>query len=315
MSWQPCCDVNVLKQRALLVSKIRAFFQKKQILEVETPLLSHSSNPDPHIESCQTQVGKKNFYLQTSPEFHMKRLLASGSGSIYQICKAFRNHEIGNQHNPEFTLLEWYHLDYDYFALMAEVDEFLQQVALAPKALKTSYQTLFEKYCKLNPHTASLASLKQSITQSAIKIDSPQLDRDDLLNLLMTHVIEPQLDDKIPIIIYDYPASQAALAKTKMTQGITVAKRFEVYYQGVELANGFEELTDATEQQQRFELQNQQRKAKNLATLPIDHYFLDALKAGLPDCSGVALGLDRLLMTVLDKPNLADILSFNYYNA
>lgn len=310
--WQPTTNLEALKLRAGLLQKIRAFFAERQVLEVETPLLSHGTITDPNILSFITSYGLNkpvNLYLQTSPEFAMKRLLSSGSGSIYQICKAFRHEDFGSQHNPEFTILEWYRLDFDHHALMQDMDEFLQYTANTKPAEKLSYQEAFKKYLNIDPLAASLTELISCARQNGLN-DIDDLDRDGWLNILMSTFIEPNLGLKNkPTIIYDYPSSQAALARIS-TSNPAVAERFEVYIDGIELANGFHELANAKEQRQRFVNDLFKRKQLNIPEVAIDENFLAALAHDFPDCAGVALGIDRLLMIIAKTKNIADVIAF-----
>lgn len=315
--WQPSADIGYLRFRATIIQKIRAFFAARKVLEVDTPLMCHTSVTDPFIQSipalfqAHPAAPEERYYLQTSPEYAMKRLLAAGSGAIYQITKAFRQGEVGRFHNPEFTMLEWYRLAFDHHDLMDEMDELLQQVLDIDAAERISYSDLFQAYLQLDVHTATLAELSDCATQQGISLASPITDRDTWLNLLMTHCIEPQLGNDRPCFIYNFPASQAALAR--MTgDNPPLAARFEVYYKGIELANGFHELQDANEQRARFEKNLVARQQMGLAELPIDELFISALAHGLPDCAGVALGIDRLVMLAMSCDHIAEVLSFAF---
>jgi lysyl-tRNA synthetase class 2 len=319
MAWQPTASITTLRERARILQTIRDFFAARQVLAVETPLLSHTSVTDPYIQSIATAVqnahgASTHYYLQTSPEYAMKRLLASGSGDIYQITKAFRQDEVGAHHNPEFTMLEWYRLGFDHYALMDEMDELLQLILKTPPAIRLSYADLFEKYCGINPHEASVAVLRERAHHVQINFDQDSDDRDLWLNLLMSHHIEPQLNQAAPTFVYDFPASQAALARIAPGSPPTAA-RFEVYFKGIELANGFHELQDPAQQRARFEANLATRTVQQLPLLPIDEYFLAALQAGLPDCAGVALGLDRVIMLALQQQRISHVLSFDWMNA
>ncbi|NRB37184.1 MAG: EF-P lysine aminoacylase GenX [Pseudomonadales bacterium] len=296
-----------LQHRAQLYQRIRDFFLQRDVLEVDTPLLGVATVTDAYIESLPAGEGK---WLQTSPEYFMKRLLASGSGDIYQICKAFRKEEIGSRHNEEFTLLEWYRLDFDLWDLMDEMADLIEYLLGVHHFEHKSYTAVFEECLGFNPFTITLSQLIFEAKEQ-IDIEMPDGSRDDWLNLLMSHVIEPQLGQDAPVFIYDYPPSQASLAKLGLDEsGLEVASRFELYYQGLELANGYHELTDVAQQKQRFHQDNLQRVKMGLAPMPIDYAFLQALEVGLPDCAGVALGLDRLLMLRLGKDNIEQVLSF-----
>lgn len=323
--WQPTASFTNLKLRAKIMTQLRAFFAARNILEVETPLLSHATVTDLHLQSFKTHYQQpgvtpdETLYLQTSPEFAMKRLLAAGSGPIYQICKAFRNNgELGRFHNPEFTMLEWYRPDFDHHDLMNEVDELLNTVLNSESAERASYGELFARYLNLNPHTATLEELKkctQEIIPENAGIQENCDDRNDYLHLLMSHIIEPRLgQNNKPTFVYDFPTTQAALAKIRPGNP-PVAERFEVYIQGVELANGFHELTNADEQRRRFINDLQQRQQLNYPAVPIDENLLAALQQGLPSCAGIAVGIDRLIMLAAQAECLADVISFSLERA
>jgi lysyl-tRNA synthetase class 2 len=307
--WRPTAEINTLKLRAQIFSAIRSFFAERNIVEVETPLMCRAPVTDPFLEALSLEYNNDTWYLQTSPEYAMKRLLCAGSGSIYQLCKAFRKDESGRLHNAEFTMLEWYHLDFNHHNLMNEMDDFLQAVIQTKPAKRFSYQNLFEIYLNINPHIILESELKRVVTEYCGEIKY-SLDKDDYLNLLMTHVIEPKLDKDYPIFIYDYPPSQAALSKIRQDK-FPVGERFEVYLNGVELANGYHELRNAKEQKIRFNQDLEKRKKLNLPMVPIDNYLLSALEQGLPNCAGVALGIDRLIMIALKKQTLSEVISFD----
>lgn len=317
MQWQPSAKLEILQQRSQLIQQIRQFFYDRGVLEVETPLMCHTSVTDPFIESipalfkAHPNSPHETYYLQTSPEYAMKRLLAAGSGPIYQISKAFRQEEVGRLHNPEFTMLEWYRPGFDHHQLMKEVDELLQLILQTPPSLKRTYAELFMQYLGINPHDVSITALIDCAKQHEIELGSDIADKDTWLNLLMTHCIEPQLGRDKPCFIYDFPASQASLSRIQATNP-PVASRFEVYYHGMELANGFHELLDANEQRLRFEKNVAERKGKGLTAMHIDEYLLHALQFGLPDCAGVALGIDRLIMLATNQPDIAKVLSFDF---
>jgi lysyl-tRNA synthetase class 2 len=319
-NWQPSAEINTLHARADILKNIRAFFAARHVLEVETPLMCHTSVTDPFIESIPAlyqaypHEAPKQFLLQTSPEYAMKRLLAAGSGCIYQLCKAFRQGEIGRHHNPEFTMLEWYRLNFDHLQLMQEVDELVQATLGTPPADKITYAQLFKDVLGINVHDDSIERLRQCALDNQINIHEDISNRDTWLTLLLTHCIEPQLGRQRPCIIYNFPASQAALARLNDDTPPSAA-RFEVYYQGIELANGFHELQNADEQRQRFMANNQKRLELQLAPVPIDELLLASLQSGLPDCAGVALGIDRLVMLALEKPTLQEVLSFDIARA
>ncbi len=319
--WRPSTSRRLLLQRAKLLAQLRQFFAARDVLEVETPLLASATVTDIHLASlsCRVEVpgGTRRLYLQTSPEFAMKRLLAAGSGPIYQVCKAFRDNEAGPAHNPEFTMLEWYRPGFDHHRLMDEMDELLAVVLEARSAERLTYQQVFERGLGLDPHHASVLELQSTALRAGIDLagQGPD-DRDGWLHLLMSHTLESDLGRGRPTFVYDYPASQAALARVRSDQdakegrGCAVAERFEVYVEGVELANGFHELADGAEQRRRFEADLEQRQASDLDAVPIDERLLAALDAGLPDCAGVALGVDRLLQLSAGVSDLRQVISF-----
>lgn len=316
-AWQPSASIETLRARAKILNLIRNFFSERDVLEVETPLIGHTSVTDPFIESipvfCKTAAlqAPTQYYLQTSPEYAMKRLLASGSGAIFQITKAFRQEELGRFHNPEFTMLEWYRPQFDHHALMDEVDELLQFILKTERASRYTYQQLFEKFFAINPHTATSNELMNCASEQKISVATQIHDRDTWLQLLMSHCIEPTLGETAPCFVFDFPATQAALARIKGTDP-AIASRFEVYFHGIELANGFHELQDVHEQRQRFLKNNDERQNLHLSTLPIDEFFLASLAYGLPDCAGVALGIDRLIMLATKSLTISEVISFDF---
>ncbi|PJD92643.1 MAG: elongation factor P lysine(34) lysyltransferase [Legionella sp.] len=312
--WRPSADLETLRQRALLIQKIRAFFIERAYLEVETPAMAHYGISDPYLTNIHASFRRQAYALQTSPEYHMKRLLAAGSGPIFQLARVFRDDELGRWHNPEFTLLEWYQLDVDHHELMIEIDLFLQQLLQTPPLFKMTYQNLFQEACGLDPFTGSLHQLRDAVARYdlAYVLDAEEQDPDQYLFLLMSHVAEPWLAQQDrPVAVYDFPPSQASLAQVH--EG--VAHRFEIYYRGIELANGFHELCDAHLQAQRFRQDNVLRQRLGLASVPPDPWLLDALAHGLPACSGVALGVDRLLMLALNKAAISEVLAFTVERA
>jgi len=316
--WQPSASLEQIRARADLLARIRAFFHRKAVMEVETPICSRYGNTDPSIESFTTHYtgpgapSGRPLYLHTSPEFPMKRLLAAGSGPIYQICKVFRNGEAGHLHNPEFTMLEWYRPGFDHHQLIEEVAELVNSLLPEPRTVQTmSYAALFEEWLEINPHDASIKELQSCAIkngiESARQLDMPN--RDSWLDLLLTHIIEPSLGRETLFFLYDYPASQASLAKIRGGSP-AVAERFELYIDGVELANGFHELTNAASQRERFEKDLDQRSREGLAKLPMDEALLNALTFGIPNCAGVALGIDRLLMIISSTKQIEETLCF-----
>ncbi len=321
MSWQPTASIALLKQRAEVISTIRGFFSARNVLEVDTPAMSHATVTDIHLHTFQTDfVGPgyaqgSKLFLMTSPEFHMKRLLAAGSGCIYQINKAFRNEENGRFHNPEFTMLEWYRVGFDHHKLMDEMDDLLQLVLKVGQAERMTYQQAFMRVLGVCPLEGSMQELKLTAAKLGLSdIAEPEQDRDTLLQLLFSVGVEAKIGQQVPAFVYDFPASQAALAKINPNDA-RVADRFEVYFKGIELANGFHELDNPAEQLSRFEQDNAKRTEMGLSPQPIDFHLIEALKSGLPECAGVALGVDRLIMLALDCEHIDQVTAFPFPNA
>lgn len=314
VTWRPSADLETLVQRAQIIAKIRSFFTDRHYLEVDTPAMAHYGVTDPYLSNIKAYFRNKPYCLQTSPEYHMKRLLAAGSGPIFQLAKVFRDDELGRWHNPEFTLLEWYQLGIDHHALMDEMDLFLKAITGSKPMLRKTYQEAFLEACDLDPLQASILELKETLAIHDLSNVLPQdeQDIDQYLFLLMSHVVEPFLAQyDAPVAVYHFPPSQAALAK--VNKGL--AERFEVYYKGVELANGFHELTDAAAQAQRFNQDRTQREILGFNTVDSDPWLIEALKQGLPACSGVALGIDRLLALVLEKQSISEVMAFDLARA
>ena len=312
--WCPSASIETLKQRARILSSIREFFNSRGYLEVETPIMARFGITDVYLSNIKAIFRDKPYWLQTSPEYHMKRLLAAGSGPIFQLARVFRDDELGRWHNPEFSLLEWYQLGIDHHGLMAEMDLLLQNVLGSKAMLKKTYAEVFIDICGINPLSASIDILRDCLARFDLLgvLDDGELDSDMYLFLLMSHVVEPALASfEAPVAVFDFPLSQASLAK--VNQG--VAERFEVYYKGVELANGFHELTDPALQLARFEKDNAMRVARGLPPAPMDDYLLQALQHGLPECSGVALGIDRLLAIALNESSIAKCIAFDFARA
>ena len=320
--WRPTASVDMLRLRARLYALIRAFFSERGVLEVETPVLSSAGNTDPNIESFHLEYGTargasgRTHYLRTSPEFALKRLLAADVGDCYELGRVFRNGEAGRRHNPEFTMLEWYRVGWDHHRLMDEVAilvrEALALVGRAVATRKLSYRELFLEHVDIDPHAASDASLAQALESHDVRADG--LDRDDWLNLILTHRIEPQLRDDVLLLVHDFPASQAALARIREGEP-PLAERFEALLGRSELANGYHELRDAKEQRERFASENRRRVARGQHPVPLDERLLQALHAGLPDCAGVAMGVDRLLMAMTGSEDLAGVIAFPFDRA
>ncbi|SIT00026.1 MAG: EF-P lysine aminoacylase GenX [Thalassolituus maritimus] len=305
--WQPSCDRAALAARSAFYRTIREFFYARDVLEVDTPLLGNAPVSDPNIEPMQTREGR---WLHTSPEYAMKRLLCAGSGDIWQLCKVFRAGEAGRRHNPEFSMLEWYRVSWSLDRLMDEVRDLVRALfqtrwAELPE-VRMSYASALKQFAGIDVHKASdddIAAVGISVAGQDL-----QLGRDGWLDIIMSHRVEPALSEETLVFIYDFPASQAALAKVSCdADGNPVAERFELFFNGTELANGYHELTDAEEQRRRFEKEADGR--------PLDEQLLSAIEQGLPECSGVAMGVDRLLMHLLQAEHISDVLSFDWPRA
>lgn len=320
--WRPSASLQLLRERAGLLGRIRDFFREAGVLEVETPVCSRFGSTDPALQSLLSLYtgpgapGGQRLYLQTSPEFPMKRLLAAGSGPIYQICKVFRDGELGRRHNPEFTLLEWYRPGYDHHRLMGEVAELVNRVGKRSLPVeKLSYREAFQRLLQLDPHTATLSELEAAaLAREVPGSETLRLDRDGWLDLLLTHRVEPDLGRHGMTFLYDYPASQAALARLSPGNP-PVAERFELYLGGIEIANGFHELGDVSEQKARFAADNRRRRELGLAIVAMDERLLESLDEGLPGCAGVALGIDRLLMYLQGCTEIRQVLAFDFSRA
>jgi len=315
--WRPTASIEVIRHRAAMLSRARAYFASERVLEVQTPLLSASAASDCQIESIAAQPSRgPPMYLQTSPEYPMKRLLAAGFGDCYQVCPVFRDGEAGRLHNPEFTMIEWYRVGFRAAELQRDVERLVRAAtgdlrALAP-ARQLSYREAIAEACGLDCTTASPGDIEAVLSSRGIApIAAAEQDRDSWLDLLMATVVGPGLGREAPVFVRDYPASQAALARLRDDgDGWPVAERFELYVDGIELANGFHELGDALEQRRRFEQDLQKRRQRGQRLTPLDRRLLEALKHGLPDCSGVALGFDRLVMVALGLPSIDAAMTF-----
>lgn len=315
-NWAPSASIPFLKKRAQILADVRAFLESRGMWEVETPILSWCTTTNPLLECIPVAIKhmhNRDCYLQTSPEFGMKRLLCAGSGSIFQITKSFRGGELGKNHNVEFTMLEWYQLGYSLFDMMEEVEALCRKILLCPPMKRMSYREWFLGIVEIDPDTATQDDLRavceqHGIDQSLLAEQNSSLWTDWLL----THVLEPAL--QTPTIIYHYPASQAALSQLTKTEP-AYAERFEVYVRGVELANAYHELQDPVEQLNRAKADNEVRQASGLPLLPEPHHLVAALEVGLPDCSGVALGFDRLVMLALSAETLAEVVAFPFERA
>ncbi len=331
-NWQPVASPELIRLRAQTLKTIRFFFEQHNVLEVDTPVLSAASITDPFIESFQTdyipltqQVEHTQYYLHTSPEFAMKRLLAAGSGSIYQIAKVFRQGELSSRHNPEFTLLEWYREGWDHHQLMTEIDQLLtlllaEHLPLAESCF-ISWQQAFEKYLHINPHRADIDELMDCARAQQLDNVLDKADpKDRWLELLFSHCIEPHLGKSEHTgqaqlcFLYHYPASQASLARITEINAVPVAERFEIFINGMELGNGFHELNNAQEQRERFIHDNEQRKHNGQQMVLLDEHFLAAVET-LPDCAGVAIGIERLLMVMSGSRHINDVINFPFERA
>lgn len=328
--WRPTANLDALRLRARLYATIRAFFAERTVLEVETPVLSVAGNTDANIESFslefsgRTEGAPRTRWLRTSPEFPLKRLLAAGVGDCYELGRVFRNGEAGGRHNPEFTMLEWYRVGWDHLRLVDET------VALVRAALAlvgrdaavaiTTFRDLYRDRLGIDPFTADDAVLQAALGD--VRIDPEGLTRDDWLDLLMTHRLQPTFDRDAILVVHDWPASQCALARIRAGQGEApggvepdVAERFELYLGPLELANGYHELTDAAEQRARFERDHAVRAMRGSVLPPLDERLIAAMSAGLPACAGVALGIERLLMALLGTDRIAEVLAFDFAQA
>ncbi len=321
-TWQTNASAEALQQRAELYRNLREFFYARNVLEVETPILSESGNTDPNIESFNvhfsgsTQAGNATRWLRTSPEFALKRLLASNVGDCYELGRVFRNGEFGRKHNPEFSMLEWYRVGWNHLQLIDECIDLVKQLfelkAITLNVKRFTYKELFVSTLGIDPYVASNPQLSSTL-QAVTEINPQSLSRDDLLDLLLTHCIEPTFQARQLTVIYDFPASQCALAKIRYDDN-PVAERFELYLGSIELANGYHELTDAIEQNQRFDKDIAMRKSLGLVSPDKDQRLINALPH-LPACAGVAMGIDRLMMSLLKLDNINEIIAFDFSRA
>ncbi len=309
--WRPGATLPVMRARAQLLRRVRDFFAARDVLEVETPLLGRAFGTDPAIQPFVVREDTATWYLQSSPEFYMKRLLAADSGPIYQISKAFRQGEAGRRHNPEFTLLEWYRPGFSAVDLMDELADLMRYLlGTVLEVQNCPYAELFAQTLQLDIFAADAGALRDcAVAQQIPDAADLVLERDAWLDLLWAECIEPQLPPEQLTFVTDYPASQAALAELN-AQDPRTAARFELYYAGLELANGFQELTDAAAQAARFNADNVQRQRAGQPILPLDTRFIAALQHGLPRCAGVAVGLDRVLLAQLELSSLDQVQTF-----
>ena len=314
MHWQPSASVESLRQRGQILNSIRHFFAQRGVMEVDTPIITNYPNADPYIHCLSTELtthGRtRRHYLRSSPEHAMKRLLAAGSGSIYQVGKVFRDGEAGTWHNHEFTLLEWYRTELDHFGLMNELEALLAVLNPGFEAVRIPYRDAFVSWGGVDPWTASMSTLE--VAASTFGGPRCGLSRNECLDVILTLAVQPQMHQRYPehgVFLHGFPASQAALARLLPDCDDTAA-RFELYFHGVELANGYWELTDPNEQRTRFEAEGVRRIEAGEDALAIDELLLAALDAGLPTCAGVALGIERLHMVMHRKPHIRDVLTF-----
>lgn len=312
-SFAPTCDRETWIARQELMNRVRHFFISRNVLEVETPTLSNAGGTDPQLDYFEVP-GNVPRFMMTSPEFHMKRLLSAGFGDIFQIAKSFRKDEFGSHHNNEFSMVEWYRVGMPQDKLMDEVENLVSEILGKPlNARRTRWIDAFKGYAGVNPFCQDLMEFANACRSRNIPVpeDPEMMSREDWWDYLMVFIIEPALASNGPEFIMDYPPSQAALAQTyKDKDGFTWARRFELFVDQVELCNGYTELTDAAEQRRRFDADLEIRRKMGKPLPPIDENFLEALKAGMPACSGVALGLDRLFMLALKKNQIADVILF-----
>jgi lysyl-tRNA synthetase class 2 len=320
--WQPSASLGAIRLRANLNARIRAFFDEHNILEVETPVLSMAGNSDPNIASFslefsgRTDGAPSTRWLRTSPEFALKRLLAADVGDCFELGRVFRNGEAGGRHNPEFTMLEWYRIGWDHQRLIDEAAELVRAaLALVGREAtleRIAWRDLYRQRFDIDPIDASIDKLRNALGD--VEIDPDGLHREDWLDLLLTHRLQPEFPTDQLLAVYDYPASQAALARLRPGDP-PLAERFELYLGPLELANGYHELTDAAEQRTRFERDLSIRRERSAPMPPLDERLLDAMESGLPACAGVALGVDRLLMAMLGSHRIADVLTFPFDRA
>lgn len=306
---------KILLDRARMMAEVRSFFSSRNVTETDVPLLSKGASVDAHIDLIPAILSQKEtYYLHSSPEYGMKRLLANGSGDIYQLSHVFRDGEISPKHRPEFMMCEWYRLDFSFQALINETLDFIRLFLGPLPAIQKTYRQTFLDALNLDPFSPYDILVQALVSRgvepyAGLEEEGP----DGVLNLLLSHLIEPTLGQNGLFVLTHYPATQAALAKTTLEEGHPVAERFEVYYNGVELANGYHELADPIEQEKRLEEANLHRQRLGKAPLPIDYAFLNALKKGLPPCCGVAVGFDRLMMLRCGTGHIRDVLALDDY--
>lgn len=314
MSAESNLKIQRLQDRALYLRKARSFFIDRGVLEVDTPVLSRSAPIDEHIDIMSVSLGEEGVgYLHSSPEYAMKRLLCLGIGDIFQLSHVFRLAEFSPLHNPEFTMVEWYRVGMDFSLFIEETVEFIELFLGKKPHRHITYKEAFMQYVGVDPMKAKAGDLLKIAKDHGLDLSSNiEEEKDTLLHLLMGFVIEPYLGKEELTILVDYPASQAALAALEEKDGELVAKRFEIYYQGIELGNGYLELTDAKQQKERLQESNQKRIHKGKPSLPLDSHFIASLEKGMPPCCGVAVGFDRLLQLRHQARHLQEILPFGW---
>ncbi|MGB0865312.1 MAG: EF-P lysine aminoacylase EpmA [Granulosicoccaceae bacterium] len=311
--WRPTASAEARTARGAMMSRLREYFYNAGVLEVDTPTFSSATSPDPHVPSFEANNAGQFGYLHTSPEYPMKRLLAAGSGDIYQIAKVFRAGERGAYHNPEFTLLEWYRVGFELSALMQDVHRVVAAALNQPvQAIQLSFRQASIDLGGFDPWTDSSAHLRDCLVSAGHSVpESLGLEETDgWIDLAFSQLVASQFPRDRLTFVEGYPPSQAALARVEHVGEVAVASRFEAYWSGLELANGFHELVDPVEQRARFEAERAAAKLSDLPQRPVDERFLEALQTGLPDCSGVAIGVDRLLMVLLQVDNISEVLNF-----
>jgi lysyl-tRNA synthetase class 2 len=314
VNWRPTASLAALRRRATALQATREFFRARNVLEVETPVMVNAPVSDVNIGSVKAEVpghAGPPLYLHTSPEYAMKRLLAAGAGDIFQVCHVFRGAERGRQHNPEFTMVEWYRLGYSLERLMGEVADLVRTLLDRDLPVElVSYRDAVRRHAGLDPLDAPREELLRAARSLGLDArHAREAGRDELLDLIVGAQVGPALGTTSLTFVHRYPASQAALARLD-AEDPRLALRFELYHHGVELANGYHELTNAAEQRMRFSADQQARTARGLPLATLDQQLLAALEAGLPDCAGVALGFDRVLMLALDAASIDEVLAF-----
>ncbi|MGH8657981.1 MAG: EF-P lysine aminoacylase EpmA [Gammaproteobacteria bacterium] len=313
LDWRPCWTPRTLRLRADLLACVRRFFSERGVLEVDTPLLTVAPGTDPNLMPMRLRSlvdPNSEYYLQTSPEFPMKRLLAAGSGPIYQIAHAFRDNERGRLHQPEFSLLEWYRPGFDHNALMDEVADLLRVTLGADRHERLSVAQAFDRFLGFDPHQASLSELETVARKNGLRL-TQSADEAVYLDFLMSRCVTPHLGTPHPTLLYDYPISQCAYAQIRESNP-PVAERFEVFVSGIELGNGYHELTDPVAQRMRFMAENAKRRHAGLPEVPLDERLLAALECGMPECAGIALGFDRLVMIAAGVKRLEEVMAFPF---